>query len=194
MRLIVTQVFQIEEHPNREKCYEWIRDNWHDLNEHSVNELEESIKALAKIIGGTYDYSISQVPSIGEHITFKDYDHEELCRLSADDCPLTGVCWDIDLIVGLREGNPRKALDILHKDTEYVYSEEGLFELCQANGYEFKEDGELAEGDSVDILQQKAEIIAELATLRDETPCDGESHGHCGCERFDLLIDKISQL
>lgn len=44
------------------------------------------------------------------------------------------------------------------------------------------------------IYQKKAEIIAELATLRDETPCDGESHGHCGCERFDLLIDKISQL
>ena len=38
--------------------------------------------------------------------------------------------------------NPRKVLHNLHKDTEYVYSDEGLFELCQANGYEFNENGE----------------------------------------------------
>lgn len=44
------------------------------------------------------------------------------------------------------------------------------------------------------MYQKKAEIIAELATLRDETPCDEESHRDCGCQRFDLLIDKISQL
>ena len=96
---------------------------------------------MSNKIGGTFDYSISQVPDRGEHITFKDYDHEALCRLSADDCPLTGICWDIDLIVGLREGNSNKVLDSLHSDTEYQYSDEGLFELCEANQYEFDEDG-----------------------------------------------------
>ena len=142
MRLIVTQVFQIEEHPNREKCYEWIRSNWHDLNEHSLHELEDSIKALSKVIGGTYDYSISQVPCRGEHITFKNYDQAILDNLDAENCCLTGVFWDCDLIEGLRQGNPRKVLHNLHKDTEYVYSDEGLFELCQSNGYEFNENGE----------------------------------------------------
>ena len=141
MRIIETKVYTIEEHPNKEKCFEWIRNNWHDLNQHSVDEIINSIKSLSNKIGGTFDYSISQVPDRGEHITFKDYDHEALCRLSADDCPLTGVCWDIDLIVGLREGNSNKVLDSLHSDTEYQYSDEGLLELCEANQYEFDEDG-----------------------------------------------------
>ena len=143
MRTIETKIYTIEDHPNKEKCFEWIRDNWHDLNQHSVDELIESIKFLSKKIGGTFDYSISQVPDRGEHITFNDYDHEELCRLSAGDLPLTGVCWDFDLIVGLREGNPNKVLDSLHSDTEYVYSDESLLELCISHQYEFYEDGQV---------------------------------------------------
>lgn len=141
MRIIEKKVYTINEHPNKEKCYEWIRENWHRLNQHSVEEVIDSIKSLSAKIGGTFDYSISQVPDRGERITFKDYDHEELCRLSADDCPLTGVCWDVDLIIGLRNGNPNEVLDSLHSDTEYVYSDDGLFELCEANQYEFDEDG-----------------------------------------------------
>lgn len=142
MRLIVTQVFQIEEHPNREKCYEWIRSNWHDLNQHSVYELEDSITALSEVIGGTYDYSISQVPCRGEYITFKDYDQAILDSLDAESDCLTGERWDCNLIEGLREGSPRDVLDNLHDETEYIYSDEGLFELCRANKYEFNENGE----------------------------------------------------
>lgn len=141
MKIIETKVYTIDEHPNKTKVFEWIRENWHDLNQHSVEEIIDSIKALSSRIGGTFDYSISQVPSRGEYITFKDYDHEDLCRLSADDCPLTGVCWDIDVIVGLREGNAEKVLESLHSDTEYRYSDEGLTEHLAANGYEFTEDG-----------------------------------------------------
>lgn len=141
MRTITTKVYTIDEHPDKEKCFNWIKDNWHDLNQHSVEELIESIKKLSAVIGGAFDYGISAVPDRGEHITFSGYDHEELCRLSADDCPLTGVCWDIDLIKGLREGCPEKVLGILHADTEYQYSDEGLEELCEANGYEFDEEG-----------------------------------------------------
>lgn len=141
MRTIETKIYTISEHPNKSQCFEWIRNNWHDLNQHSVEEIIESIKVLSNKIGGTFDYSISQVPDRGEHITFKDYSQEDLCRLSADDCPLTGVCWDIDLIQGLREGNTQKVLNSLHEDTEYQYSDEGLEELCEANGYEFTEDG-----------------------------------------------------
>ena len=142
MRIIETRVYTIDEHPDKEACYEWIRNTWYNLNEHSVSEIIKSIKELSKIIGGTYDYSISQEPDRGEYITFKDYDHEKLCRLSADDCPLTGVCWDVDLIVGLREGNPDKVLYSLHSDTEYQYSDEGLYELLVSNEYEFDEYGE----------------------------------------------------
>ena len=143
MRIIQTKVYTINEHPNKEKCFEWIRNNWHDLNQHSVDEVVQSIEALSEKIGGTYDYSISQVLDRGEHITFKDYSHNDLCRLSSEDLPLTGVCWDADLITGLREGNPNKVLEALHKETEYQYSDEGLLELCEANSYEFDEEGNL---------------------------------------------------
>ena len=142
MRVIETKIYTISEHPNKEKCFEWIRNNWHDLNQHSIDEIIESIKKLSEVIGGSYDFSISQSLDIGEHITFKDYDHEELCRLSAEDCPLTGVCWDIDLIVGLRERNSNKVLKSLHEDTGYKYSNVGLFEFCEANEYEFNGIGE----------------------------------------------------
>ncbi len=92
MRVIELKVYTIEEHPNKEKCYEWIRNNWLDLNQHSVDEVISSIKALNKEIGGTFDYSISSVPNRGEHITFKGYDKEALYMLSAYACPLTGGC------------------------------------------------------------------------------------------------------
>lgn len=141
MRMIITQVFQIEEHPNREKCYDWIRSNRHDLNQHSVEMLIKSIKALSNVIGGTFDYSISQVPSRGEHITFKGYDRAILDNLDAESDPLTGEFWDCNLIEGLREGSPRDVLDNLHDETEYIYSDEGLFELCREDGHWFNKNG-----------------------------------------------------
>ena len=141
MKKITTVVYEIHEHPSPSKVYDWIRSNWHDLNQHSVDEIVESIKALSDKIGGTFDYSISQVPDRSEHITFKDYSHEDLCRLSADDCPLTGVCWDVDLIVGLREGSSSAVLKALHANTEHCYSDEGLFELCEGNEYHFTAEG-----------------------------------------------------
>lgn len=143
MRTIETKIYTIDEHPNAELCYDWIRENWHDLNQHSVDEVIESLKALQAIIGGELDYSISQVPNRGEDITFTNYDRDELCRLSADDLPLTGVCWDHQVITGLREYNPERVLKSLHDDTEYIYSDEGLNEMCVANGYEFTETGSI---------------------------------------------------
>ncbi len=32
MRIIETKVYTIEEHPNKDKCFEWIRNNWHGLS------------------------------------------------------------------------------------------------------------------------------------------------------------------
>lgn len=142
MRVIETKIYTIEEHPNKQKCFEWIRNNWRDLNYHIVDEVIESIKALSKVIGGTYDYSIGEFPDSGDYITFKDYDQETLYNLSSENCPLTGVCWDIDLIEGLRKDSPEEVLKSLHSSSEYVYSDEGLRGLCEINGYEFTEEGE----------------------------------------------------
>ena len=143
MRIIETKVYTIDEHPNPSAVYEWIRNNWHDLNQHSVNEMVDSIKKLSEKIGGTFDYSISSVPDRGEYIRFKDFDKEALAELNAGECPLTGVCWDAYLIEALQEGNPSKALKAIHSDTEYIYSDEGLKELCESNEYEFTEEGNI---------------------------------------------------
>ena len=147
MRIIETKVYGIEEHPNKELCYEYIRNNWHDLNDHSLKEVVASLKALSDKIGGTFDYSISVVPDRGEFIRFKDYSHEDLCRISQGDLPLTGVCWDADIIEGLRTGQPEKVLKTLHSETEHRYSDKGLFEMCEMNEYEFTEAGKFVVSD-----------------------------------------------
>tara|TARA_R110002167_G_scaffold89907_2_gene242531 strand:- start:7986 stop:8417 length:432 start_codon:yes stop_codon:yes gene_type:complete len=142
MRVIETKVYTIEEHPNKDKCFSWIRENWHDLNQHSVDEAIECINALHKIIGGNVDYSIGQFSSRGEFISFKNY-----CKKSLNEIPhnysLTGVCWDMDLIEGLKSNNPEALLHAVHMDSEYIYSDEGLIDLCICNEYEFNEEGEV---------------------------------------------------
>ena len=143
MRTIETKIYTIDEHPNKDKCFEWIKDNIHDLNAHSVDEVADSLKALQKVIGGDLDYSIGQSPDRGEFITFKNYDEDSLKELNADEWPLTGVCWDADLIESMQtDGDAYGVLRALHENTEYIYSDEGLRDLCEANEYEFTKEGE----------------------------------------------------
>jgi hypothetical protein len=141
MKTITTKVYTIDEHPSPEKCFEWIKDNWHDLNNHSVDEIIRSLKALQKIVGGKLDYSISAVPSRGEFISLKDYDKKALNELDENELPLTGVFWDYEVIKGIKENHKERVLESLHKDTDFIYSDEGLYELCEANEYHFNENG-----------------------------------------------------
>lgn len=141
MRIVETKVWTISEHPNPDACYDWIRNNWHNLNEHSVYEVVDSLKKLQEIIGGELDYSISSSPAPGEHISFKGYDRDVLNELNPNDYPLTGICWDYEVIAGLQEGYPHEVLKALHKDTEYSYTDEALYDFCEANEYEFTEEG-----------------------------------------------------
>jgi hypothetical protein len=144
MRTIETKVWCIDEHPNKNAVYEWMRDNMYDLNDHALEEVINSLNALQKIIGGKLDYSISVIPCRGEYITFTDYDKESLMELNAGELPLTGVYLDAHLIESMqRYGNADGLLDALHRDTEYVYSDDGIHEICTANDYEFTEDGKL---------------------------------------------------
>ena len=142
MRIIETKVYTIDEHPNKGLCFQWMRNNWHDLNDHSVQEVKDSIEALSEAIGGTNDYSFGAEPMRGEFITFKDYDKEILMKLDADFLPITG-CWtDYRIIKSLQDNEPSTILNDLHGDTEYVYSDAGLEEMCEAMEWEFTEQGE----------------------------------------------------
>jgi len=143
MRTIEIKVYTIEEHPNKELCFEWIRNNWHDLSSHLVEEVVASLQSLQQRIGGDLDWAISAVPDRGEYIKFTNYDKEALNELDSSECPLTGSWSDCSVIEGVQEGNPEKVLRSLHDDTEYQYSDEGLQEMCEANEYEFNELGEV---------------------------------------------------
>ena len=142
MKTKTTNYYTIEEHPNKEKVFEYIRDNWHNLNEHSLNEFIDSLKELAYEIEGSLNYSISVIPDRGEYIYLTEYNKTLLDNLNEDEYPLTGVCWDYDVIKALKEGNISQALTSLHKDTEYLYSDEGLTELCEINEWYFDINGE----------------------------------------------------
>ena len=142
MKTITIKVYEINEHPNKEAVFAWIRENWYDLNNHSVEEFADSLKELQKAIGGILDYSVCACHDRGEFITLKGYDKELLNDLAIDDYPLTGVCWDANIIEALKDGNIEHALHSLHADTEYLYSNEALEEMCEGNGYYFLENGE----------------------------------------------------
>ena len=141
MRIIETKVYTIDEHPSKSLCFDWMRDNLHDLNDHSVQEVKDSIEALSEAIGGTNDYSFGAEPMRGEFVSFTDYDKEILMKLDADVYPLTG-CWtDYRVIKSLQDNEPSSALTDLHDDTEYAYSDEGLQEMCETMEWEFTEQG-----------------------------------------------------
>ena len=141
MRIIETKVYTIDEHPSKSLCFDWMRDNLHDLNDHSVQEVKDSIEALSEAIGGTNDYSFGAEPMRGQFITFKDYDKEILTKLDANDLPLTGTWTDYRIIKSLQDNEPSAALTDLHDDTKYVYSDEGLFEWAEMGELEFTEQG-----------------------------------------------------
>ena len=141
MRIVETKIYTVDEHPNKELCFENIRNNSYDLNEHSLYEFIDSLKSLRDKIGGKLDYSIGTSPCRGEFISFEDYDLDSLNSLDKDELPLTGVCWDYDIIKALQNGDVFDAVISLHNDTEYLYSDEGLEEICIANNYEFDEEG-----------------------------------------------------
>jgi hypothetical protein len=144
MRTIETKLYTIDEHPNTDLCFDYIRENIFDLNEHSLMDALESIKMLTEFIGGKNDYSISQFPCRGEYVIFNEYDEELLMELDADELPLTGVYFDAHLIESMqRYGNADGLLHALHTDTEYTYSDEGLREIAEINEWEFTEEGKL---------------------------------------------------
>jgi hypothetical protein len=143
MREITTTVYMIDEHPDKAKCFEWVRNNVFHLGEHEVDELRLTLDKLSEHIGGTVDYCLSQHPDRGEHITFKDWDEEALNSLVAEECPLTGCFWDMEVITAFKKENLRAVIDTLHDCVEHIYSDEELELIANANEWEFKETGGL---------------------------------------------------
>jgi len=142
-KVITQTVYTIDDHPNPNAVYDWVRGNWHGLGDHTVYEMEHSLKALADHVGGTLDYSISIVPDRGEFVRITGGNRSLLKGIKSKECPLTDVCWDQDVIGGYRDGNlERRVLSALHSEGEYRYSDEGIHEHIECNEWYFKPSGE----------------------------------------------------
>lgn len=120
-------------------CFDWF-----------LQERIDTLKKLAEYVNGTLDYSISVVPDRGEYISISNFDADKARGLVAekDECPLTGMCYDYDILSHLEETNNmpwalQNYLEDIHREYEYLLSDEHLKEHCEANGYEFDEDGNL---------------------------------------------------
>lgn len=151
------KVYTIESHPNPIACYDWIRNNWHDLGDNDIEEAVYSLKAFALHIGAKLDYSISIVPCRGEFIRFYVDDELTIDDLSLDlrgDCPFTGTSMDEVILDAFRtkdnetlqealEDVEYRVLGSLHSRGEHLYSDEGLEELCECNEYQFKACGHI---------------------------------------------------
>lgn len=149
MRTIQIELFKFNELSDsaKEKARDYVRNNWHDLAQHYVDDMVASLKALQNKIGGDLDYSLSVVPDRGEFCTLKDYSNEKLAKLliEKDECPLTGMCYDIDIIEGLANDSLSEIVTkILHAEGDYTYSNEGIDEMLAANDYEFTKEGKFS--------------------------------------------------
>ena len=140
----------IDDHPNPDKCFDWIRANWHDLGQDDVYEMGESLRALSDQIGCAIDYCISILPARGEYVRADtaSYDHGKFLSLyqRREDFPLTGISYDLAVLDGFnggRESLEHSVLCALHSQGEWMYSEDGLRDLCEANDHLFDESGDL---------------------------------------------------
>ena len=143
MRTETINIYKIDEHPDKDKCFGRIRNNDHYIGDFEIDELVCTLKKLSEVIGGTINWDLSHYPERDEHITFKDYDEALLYEVDADDCPLTGCFWDGVVIDALKAKNMRDVLEVLHDTIEHHYSDEALTEMCEANDYEFYIGGEM---------------------------------------------------
>lgn len=148
--LKTVRYWTIDEHPDPEICFEQIRDNWHYLGQNEVDEMVESLRALSDQIGCDIDYRISIIPARGEYVRAdtSSYNHATFLSLyqQREELPLTGTFYDLAVLEGFnggRESLEESVLNALHVSGEWIYSDDGLRDLCEANEYLFDEDGGL---------------------------------------------------
>lgn len=141
----------------KEKIREYFSNDF-DLYEPYMVERIKTLKALTSLLSGRLDYSISCVPDRGEFIKIDpieenlDFDDIKDAIENLENCPLTGVCYDADILESIKENglNPESLQDALNTYLESIHNEyysmledEYLQDLCEANDYEFTENGKL---------------------------------------------------
>ena len=127
------------------------------LYDHAMDERIDTLKALAKVLDANLDYSLSCVPDRGEFIRLKpnhdSLDFDALWNIIDVDkeCPLTGVCYDHDIIDHLTKYNLKDSLNnalneyinSIHEEYRSMLKDDYINDLCEANEYEFTVDGKI---------------------------------------------------
>jgi hypothetical protein len=165
--------YTIDEHPNPEAVFDWIRQHW-ETGEDELHEVVDTLKGFCDRLDLTLaDWQISVVEDRGERImiTVPDdltdmhgvrlwkYLGKHYGDLIAKDCPFTGVFYDEIALDPLRQfmkmpdnrtwseladDCASALLDGLHDQYEWRISDECLREECEANEWEFYENGRVA--------------------------------------------------
>lgn len=161
MRTVTKKINVYKYNEANAELKEKIKNNFHldgFLYECCMEERVETLKKLAEILDGDLDYSLSCVPDRSEFITIspknEKLDFKALWEVIdvEKDCPLTGVCYDHDIIDHFSKYNMtvdglNNALNIyiesIHSEYESMFEDEYLIDLCEANEYEFTEDGKI---------------------------------------------------
>lgn len=155
----VTETRQVYKFGDNDKVDQNIRDhvaNHWDMYEHCMNDRLDTLKAIASLLDANLDYSLSCVPDRGEFIKFSPkYDELNFDALweaidIEKECPLTGVCYDHDIIDHLSKYNltvdslnnaSGKFMSSIHDEYQSMLTDEYITDMCEANEYEFNANG-----------------------------------------------------
>ena len=122
----------------------------YDIYDACFSERVATLEKLAEILKGSLDYSLSCVPDRGECIKispkYENLDFEALKDLDIDNCPLTGVCYDYDILKNVSDESTlnislNNYITSIHDEFESMLEDDYLSEWCEASEYEFTEDG-----------------------------------------------------
>lgn len=138
------KVYTIDSHPNKNLVFNWVRENW-EIYDSYIQEFAQSLRALDEKLKGALNWSVGPVACDSFIKVQKDFDIEvfEALYNERENCPLTGVCYDVEILEGLKSRDFSKALEGLETDCNHSLTEEYLSEHLLANEYYFKESGEI---------------------------------------------------
>ena len=82
MRSITVNLYSYNElsEKAKETAREYVRNNWHDLAQHIIDEVIDSLNGLAREVNGKLDYSISAFPDRGEFIKITEFNAKKLTK------------------------------------------------------------------------------------------------------------------
>lgn len=153
MTIVNKEFYTIDSHPDKTAVYEYIREEWNNLECHTIHDLYKSLQCFCNIMGvelSKFDVHNRQIRiNIKGYILLSVFDlHVSSNYLTGKFEEMTGSFWDeviLDVWTKSNYGGAalnKTVLDMLDSEIEHIYSDSGLYDLCMANQYYFDIDGQ----------------------------------------------------